>query len=85
TFFHTIAWRDAVADVFGHEPVYLVAFRERRVTGILPMFVVSSRLAGRMAVSVPYGVGGGIIADGEAAVTALFRTARRVTEARGCP
>jgi FemAB-related protein (PEP-CTERM system-associated) len=84
TLFHTLAWRDAVAGVFHHESVYLTAMRGDRLVGVLPMSLVASRFAGRMLASVPYGVGGGIIADDEAAVAALFQAAKRIATDRGC-
>ncbi|MFQ5590851.1 MAG: FemAB family XrtA/PEP-CTERM system-associated protein [Phycisphaerae bacterium] len=84
TLFHTTAWRKAVAEAFGHEPVYLVALCGDRVVGILPMFVVWSRIAGRMLVSVPYGVGGGAVADDDEVVAALFQRAKDIGAAREC-
>ena len=84
TLFHTIAWRDAVRDTFGHEDIYLVARRDDRLVGGLPLFFMSSWLAGRILVSVPYGVGGGIIADDTEAATALFDTAKRIAADRRC-
>jgi len=82
--FHSLAWRDAVADVFRHEPLYLRAHRVGRTVGVLPLFLVRSRLAGRLLVSVPYGVGGGIRADDEEAIGALFDAACRLTHERRC-
>lgn len=84
TLFHTLAWRDAVEHAFGHEAVYLTARRDERLVGLLPMFFVPSKIAGRMLVSVPYGVGGGIVADDHEAGTALFAAAQRVARKRCC-
>ncbi|MGB2985600.1 MAG: GNAT family N-acetyltransferase, partial [Phycisphaerae bacterium] len=84
TLFHTTAWRDAVKDAFGHEAVYLTAVREGRIVGVLPMFLVASRIAGRLLVSVPYGVGGGIAADNDEVVVALFDAAKRIADERRC-
>jgi len=84
TLFHTLAWRNSVRDVFRHEDVYLVAYRQNRLVGILPAFLVASRIAGRMLVSVPYGVGGGIIADDANVALALFQRARSLAAERGC-
>ncbi len=84
TFFHTLAWRDAVKEAFHLEAIYLSSVRGERITGVLPMFLISSRLAGRMLISVPYGVGGGIIADDNETVQALFDEARRIADTRGC-
>ena len=84
TVFHTTAWRSAVREAFRHEAVYLTALRGDRIVGVLPMFLVASRLAGRMLVSVPYAVGGGIIADDEDAVGMLFNAAKDLAEERRC-
>jgi len=84
TLFHTIAWRDSVGEAFGHEHLYVVARRESRIVGVLPLFYVSSLLGGRMLVSVPYGVGGGILADDDGVAEALFTAARRIADERRC-
>ena len=85
TLFHTLAWRDAVAGAFGHESVYLLARRSGRPVGVLPLFHVRSRIAGHMLVSVPYGVGGGVVAEDEEAAVTLFDAARAIARERHCP
>lgn len=84
TFFHTLSWRNAVSETFRHRDVYILARRREHIVGVLPLFIVNSRLAGRLAVSVPYGVAGGIIADDDEAVAALFASARSTAEDYGC-
>lgn len=84
TIFHTSVWRDAVAAAFGHEPIYLTAVRGERLVGALPLFLVRSRIAGRLLVSVPYGVGGGILADDAPAAESLFAEAMRIAVQRRC-
>jgi FemAB-related protein (PEP-CTERM system-associated) len=84
TIFHTLGWRDAVRQVFRHEDLYLTATRHGAIVGVLPLFLVKSQLAGRMLVSVPYGVGGGIIARDAETYAALFDAARQMAEARQC-
>ena len=71
SWFHTTAWMTAVQTTFGHEPIYLEARRGERIVGALPLFLVRSLFGGRMLVSVPYGVYGGIIADDGAVRSAL--------------
>lgn len=75
TLFHSLAWRNAVSDVFGHAPIYLTATRDGRIVGVLPLFHVASRIAGNFLASVPYGVGGGILADDSSAAHALSNEA----------
>lgn len=84
TLFHTLGWRDAVRDTFGHEPIYLSALRGPRLVGVLPLFLVKSRLAGRMLVSVPYAVGGGMLADNDGIARGLFLRAQRIAEQKRC-
>ncbi|MFQ5461304.1 MAG: FemAB family XrtA/PEP-CTERM system-associated protein [Phycisphaerae bacterium] len=84
TIFHTQAWREAVESVFGHQPVYLSAYRGTRLIGVLPMFFVDSRFVGRVLISVPYAVGGGILADDAPTTQALFESARQAALCRAC-
>ncbi len=85
TLFHTSAWQRAVSEAFGHEAFYLAAVREGRMVGALPMFLVASRIAGRMLVSVPYGVGGGIVADDDHVAGHLFEAAKSSADKLNCP
>lgn len=84
TFFHQLLWRDVVRDVFGHQACYLVGLRNGRIVGVLPLFLVASRLAGRLLVSVPYGVGGGVLADDDSVADALAREAITIGKQRKC-
>jgi len=76
SFFHLDGWREAVKASFGHRDDYLVARRGDRIVGVLPMFLVKSMASGRMLVSVPYGVGGGILADDKFAASDLLEAAK---------
>jgi len=82
--FHTTAWKTTVEQTFRHKPFYLMAKRDDAVVGVLPMFLVKSRIAGRMLVSVPYGVEGGVCADDEETARTLFDEAKALAEAHGC-
>jgi len=83
TLFHHPDWCDAVRDVFRHEPLHCLAARNGKITGALPLFEVSSFLAGKLLVSVPYAALGGVLADDEAARSALAEYARALTVQRG--
>ena len=75
TFFHRIEWRDLIEDVFHHRTHYLVAERGGRLSGVLPLAQVRSRLFGHSLVSLPFAVYGGAAADDEASRSALHRAA----------
>ncbi|MCC7292330.1 MAG: FemAB family PEP-CTERM system-associated protein [Phycisphaerales bacterium] len=80
TIFHTRAWQRAVARCFPHEAYDIHAIRGDRVTGLLPMYHVRAPLLGSMLVSVPYGVGGGVLADDPATADAMIDEAIRLGE-----
>ncbi len=84
TLFHNFAWRRAVEDVYGHDPYYLAARRRGRIVGVLPMFRMGGPLIGRTLVSVPYGVGGGILADDDQARRALYQAGVALADRLDC-
>ncbi len=81
TVFHLSQWQKMIQSSFNHQPRHLL-IREKngRIRGILPLFLVSSRLFGRMLISTPQAAYGGILADDEATSVSLLMEARRVAE-----
>ncbi len=74
--YHTLLWREVIEEVFGHEPVYLMAEREGRVCGALPMFLIKAPLLGSKLISLPYDIGsGGAVADDDGAERAMVEYA----------
>lgn len=82
TLFHQPLWCLAVESVFGHQPYHLLAQRDGRVVGFLPLMEVRSILAGRLLVSVPYGTYGGLLSDDAAARDALVSAAIELANKR---
>ena len=82
TIFHQIAWKKVVHDVFRHVPRYLLAEDGEGIKGVLPLFEVRGLLTGRVLVSVPYAVYGGICASEPAAREVLLSAARELADAR---
>lgn len=83
TFFHQLGWRWLVERVFRHKAHYLVARRGERITGVLPLFELKSRLFGHSLVSVPFAIGGGVAADDSETARLLLDEARGLAEDRG--
>jgi FemAB-related protein (PEP-CTERM system-associated) len=75
TFFHRIGWREILTDVFRHRAHYLLAERDGRIVGVLPLAQVNSWLFGHALVSLPFAVYGGVAAVESAAVEALHAAA----------
>jgi hypothetical protein len=77
--YHTLEWRDVIKEVFGHQPVYLLAERDTGLCGILPMFLVKAPLLGSKLISLPYDIGsGGALAVDEDAERAMVERAMAV-------
>jgi len=73
TFFHLTGWKRAVERAFGHQACYSLVLEDGQVVGVLPLFLVRSRLFGRFLVSNPFAVYGGICTDREEARRLLIR------------
>ncbi len=61
--FHEIGWKKAIETTYGYRPEYLLAEADGRVAGVLPLFLVESLLTGKVLLSTPFAVYGGILAD----------------------
>jgi FemAB-related protein (PEP-CTERM system-associated) len=83
TFFHRIGWKNVIEECFGHETHYLLAERDGRIVGVLPLAEVRSLLFGHALVSLPFCAYGGVAALETEAVTALHGYARELGEKLG--
>lgn len=68
---------------FGYRPHYLVAVDGSRICGVLPLFLVSNLLMGKVLLSTPFAVYGGILAESGEALAALGSEAAKLGEAMG--
>jgi len=69
--FHLIAWRDTLCSIFGYRPEYRLAVENGAIVGVLPMFIVDNFVTGKVLISTPFAVYGGIIASHNGAHEAL--------------
>ena len=83
TFFHRIGWREIIQDVFGHRCHYLVAERDGRWSGVMPLAAIRSRLFGHALVSLPFAVYGGVAASDSESVAALNDAAESLARTLG--
>ena len=76
--FHLAAWQRVIEESFGHRPVHLVARNapDGQIDGILPLFLVHSRIFGRMLISTPQATYAGVLANSRSAWHALLSHAR---------
>ena len=78
TVFHLSAWRRAVEEVFRHTPHYLVASVGNEIRAALPLFEIYGVLSGRILVSVPYAVYGGLCGTDPVARKALLEEGQQL-------
>lgn len=69
--FHDARWAHIVRGAAPHRPVHLVAEDGDGLRGVLPLWDVRSRVMGRVLISSPYAVYGGLLASDDAARDAL--------------
>jgi FemAB-related protein (PEP-CTERM system-associated) len=67
-----------VERTWGHSNCSLLAERDGKVAGVLPLFHVASRVFGSMLISSPNAVYGGVVADDETARLALLQKAQQL-------
>ncbi|MDZ7343957.1 MAG: FemAB family PEP-CTERM system-associated protein [candidate division KSB1 bacterium] len=82
-FFHRIGWLKVVQRTYGHRPFYLMATSGETVHGILPLFLVSSPMFGRILASDVFTSYGGICADDAEVERQLMDEAARLAMAQG--
>lgn len=61
--FHLTAWKKSMEETFRYKPIYLAAFEDGAIRGVLPMFLVQNLIVGKALISCPFSVYGGILAD----------------------
>ena len=83
TFFHLSGWKYVLEKTFGYQSFYLLATKESKVCGILPLFVVKSLLGGKALISLPFAVYGGICSDNEEVAKLLIKEAEKITKKSG--
>ncbi len=69
--FHLIAWRRCLEETFGYKPLYLVAERSGEWGAVLPLFECKGWFSGKVWISTPFAVYGGVLATGEGAAEAV--------------
>lgn len=75
---HTTHWMNSIKSVFHYRPLYRIAMDGAEVAGVLPLFLVSNPIIGRILLSTPFAVYGGILASNAEAHTALRDEAVRL-------
>jgi FemAB-related protein (PEP-CTERM system-associated) len=76
TFFHQSGWKRVLTATFAYPDCSLVAERDGRICGVLPLFACRSLRGGKGLYSLPHTVYGGPVGDDRASEEALLAAAR---------
>ena len=72
TFFHGASWAAVLRDTYGHTPHYFCALTGDRLSAVMPVMEVNSRLTGRRGVSLPFTDECAYLSDGSGAGEEVF-------------
>ena len=79
TAFHLSNWQKMIESSFRHEARHIILEnQEGDILGILPLFLVRSRIFGRMLISTPQSAYGGILADNDSGAGILLAKAQEI-------
>jgi FemAB-related protein (PEP-CTERM system-associated) len=73
--FHLSAWKKCLVETFAYQPYYLTSTSDGAIDGVLPLFLVKNWVIGKVLISTPFAVYGGILANSEAAKQRLVNEA----------
>ncbi len=85
TFFHLAGWKRVIETAFRHRTYYLLAERDRSITGVLPLTLVKTRLFGASLIANAFAVYGGPVACDDASLMALENRAVELMDELGVP
>ncbi len=80
---HQIGWRDVIARGLGHQPRYLMAIENSKITGVLPLFEVTTWWRSAYLVSLPWIDYGGICSEDQVSTDLLCERASEITRELG--
>jgi FemAB-related protein (PEP-CTERM system-associated) len=78
--FHLTAWKKAIEAVFKYKPFYLVAADSGVIQAVLPLFLIDNFLMGRVLISSPFAVYGGVLSVSDEASGALRESIIRLSK-----
>ncbi len=79
--YHRFAWKSAVSEAYNFESRYLIAERNERICGVLPLIVFKRPFSVPSYVSLPYCDIGGCLADDEYVMGLLLAKAKDLAAA----
>jgi FemAB-related protein (PEP-CTERM system-associated) len=84
TAFHLLAWKRTLEDSFEYQSKYLLARDDSGIRAVLPLFYVKNAILGRVLLSTPFAVYGGILAGSIESQRALYEHVKVLAAHMGC-
>ena len=78
TLAHELGWRNVVERTYHHTPFYLMAHQQGVLCGLLPLFLIKSRIFGRILATAPYLSFGGLLANNAGIARHLIDAAQQL-------
>ncbi len=79
--FHLFVWREVIENSFSFQPYYICSKdQEDKISGILPLFLIKSRLTGRRLVSLPFSYTCGPLGDSKVIIESLIKDGLQIFE-----
>ena len=83
TFFHLSAWKQVIEQAFGHDCYYFYTETDGKMTGLLALTHINSRLFGNSLISNAFCVYGGVLTNDEKVRAELDKKACQLAEELG--
>ncbi len=68
---HLLAWKKSIESTFHYQPRYLLAVDSEKIRAVLPLFLISNPIMGRVLLSSPFAMYGGVLADSPETLAAV--------------
>ena len=76
--FHLLAWKRTIEESFDYQSMYLMALDGECIKGVVPLFLVQNPIIGKVLISSPFAVYGGILAESDEVLKALHAHTMRL-------
>ncbi len=80
TFYHLSGWQEVIDSTYAHPCYFSYVVEDDKITAVLPLVQVKSKLFGNTLISTPFCIQGGILADHSSAYQMLVEHAKSLAK-----
>jgi FemAB-related protein (PEP-CTERM system-associated) len=78
--YHRFGWKRVIEKTFNHSSYFIAAEKDYKICGVLPLFLIKSRIFGSYLVSLPFIDSSGILADTQNIASLLCKKAIELSQ-----